>query len=48
MKKLLKIQYLSHIGSKSLQITFIKSYSLRAFQQYEDGTQIPLQFLVVI
>jgi hypothetical protein len=42
MKKLLKIQYLLHLGSKNLQSTFIKSYSLRTFQQYEDGTQIPV------
>jgi hypothetical protein len=36
-KKELKIQYLLHLMSKSL---FIKSYSQRAFQQYQEHTQI--------
>jgi hypothetical protein len=31
-QKLLKIQYRPHLKSKNFQITFIKSYSLKAFQ----------------
>jgi hypothetical protein len=42
MTKLFKIQYLSHIRSKNFQIAFTKSYSMIAFQEYEERTQIPL------
>jgi hypothetical protein len=41
-QKLFKIQYLSHIRSKNFQITFTKSYSMMAFQDYLERTQIPL------
>jgi hypothetical protein len=43
-KKLLKLQYLLHLRSKIIQINLIKSYSLRAFQQYQECIQIPLYF----
>jgi hypothetical protein len=41
-KKLLKIQYLSKFRLKNFQISFIKSYSLMAFQQRPECNQIPL------
>jgi hypothetical protein len=41
INNVLKFQYLSQLRSKKIQITFIKSYLLRAFQQYQGHTQIP-------
>jgi len=47
-QNLFKIQYLLDFKSKNSQNTFIKSYSIKAFQKYQDYTQIPLKFLVLI
>jgi hypothetical protein len=47
-QELLKIQSLSHMRSKKFQTMSIKSYSFRAFweYQYQECSQILLQFLV--
>jgi len=37
--KQFKIQFFSHLWSKKFQITFIISYSGRAFQQYQEHAQ---------
>jgi hypothetical protein len=37
-QKLLKTQYLSHLRSKNIQITFIKFYSLSIFSKYQEHT----------
>jgi hypothetical protein len=40
--KITQTQYLTNLKSKNLQITFIKSCSLRAFQEmYQESAQIP-------
>jgi hypothetical protein len=41
-QKLFKIQYHSQVVSKNIQITFIESYSLEAFQQHQErGKRCP-------
>jgi hypothetical protein len=35
------IQYLPHLTFFNFQFTFIKSYLLRAFQQYQKSVHIP-------
>jgi hypothetical protein len=44
----IKNQYLLHLSSKNCEIHSIKSYSLRAFEQYQECPQITIQFLVLI
>jgi hypothetical protein len=39
--KLFKIQYLFHLRLKNFQINCSKSYSSRAFQQYQKFAQFP-------
>jgi hypothetical protein len=39
MTKQFKIQFFSHLRSKNVQITFIISYSGRAFQQCQEHAQ---------
>jgi hypothetical protein len=40
----LKNQYFSHLSSENCEINSIKSDWLRAFQQHQEHTQIPMQF----
>jgi hypothetical protein len=44
----LKNQYLPDLGSENCEISSIKSDSLRAFQQHQEHSQIPIQILVLI
>jgi hypothetical protein len=40
----LKNQYLPHLSSEIYEMNFIKSDLLRAFQQYHEHPQIPIEF----
>jgi len=44
----LKCQYLRHLSSENCEINFIKSGSMRAFQQHQNAPQIRIQFSVLI
>jgi hypothetical protein len=39
-KKILKFQYLPHFMSNFFQIAFVKSYTWKVFQQYQECAQI--------
>lgn len=45
--KIFNIQYLPHLWSTNFQIIFVKSFSLRAFQKYQEHGQIRLWYLVL-
>lgn len=44
-QKLVQIQYLPHLMSLFFKIVFIKSYSLKAFQPYQEFAQLPYNFV---
>jgi hypothetical protein len=43
-KKIFKFQYLPHFMSKNFQTTFVKSYTWKVFQEYQECAQIPFSF----